>query len=248
MPPLWTHLIPATLEGKARHNVQNAMFAALIAYKMDLKLEDIRHGLRTFDTSFFQAPGRMNVFHEHPFKVILDYGHNAAAVQALCDLVTDMEVLGRRICVLAAPGDRRDQDVEDIARAAAGSFDLYICRRDDTLRGREPNEIPELLRSALMKAGVSEEQIRIVPDERLAIDTGLRAAEPDDLLLIFGDQIKRCWDQITRFSPGLEHPAEAVPVSEAVATVAKPADLSLSGQQKLVRDERGVRLAREAED
>ena len=25
---LWTHLIPATMEGKATHNVQNAMFAA----------------------------------------------------------------------------------------------------------------------------------------------------------------------------------------------------------------------------
>ncbi len=250
MPLLWTHLIPATLEGKARHNVQNAMFAAVIAYKLDLKLEDIRHGLRTFDTSFFQAPGRMNVFYEHPFKVILDYGHNPAAVQALCDLVSDMEVLGRRICVLAAPGDRRDQDVEDIARAAAGRFDLYVCKRDDSLRGREPNEIPELLRSGLLAAGVSDDQILIVPDEQLAIDTGLRAAESDDLLLVFGDQIKRSWDQITRFSPGLKRPEEAVPVSEPVASAAKPADLSLSlaGAEKLVRDERGVRLARQTED
>ncbi|MEE9207936.1 MAG: cyanophycin synthetase [Gemmatimonadota bacterium] len=265
MPLLWTHLIPATLEGKARHNVQNAMFAAVIAYKMGLKLEDIRHGLRTFDTSFFQAPGRMNVFHEHPFKVILDYGHNAAAVQALCDLVTDMEVIGRRICVLAAPGDRRDQDVGDIARAAAGCFDLYICKRDDALRGREPNEIPEMLRSELMAAGVSEDQILMVPDEQLAIDTGLRAAEPDDLLLVFGDQIKRCWDQITRFSPGLESPAEAFPVAGPAPSAADnergakrsvapspppetPADLIEAGQTKLVRDERGVRLARETED
>ena len=27
IPLLWTHLIPATLEGRAMHNVQNAMFA-----------------------------------------------------------------------------------------------------------------------------------------------------------------------------------------------------------------------------
>ena len=85
IPLLWTHLIPATLEGRAMHNVQNAMFAAAMAFSMGVKLEDIRHGLRTFDTSFFQAPGRMNVFDEHPFKVILDYGHNAHAVQMLTD-------------------------------------------------------------------------------------------------------------------------------------------------------------------
>ena len=87
IPLLWTHLIPATLEGRALHNVQNAMFAAAMAYSMGVKLENIRHGLRTFDTTFFQAPGRMNVFDEHPFKVILDYGHNPAAVRAMCHLV-----------------------------------------------------------------------------------------------------------------------------------------------------------------
>jgi hypothetical protein len=33
MPLLWTHLIPATLEGMAKHNVQNAMFAAAMALR-----------------------------------------------------------------------------------------------------------------------------------------------------------------------------------------------------------------------
>ena len=80
IPLLWTHLIPATLEGRALHNVQNAMFAAAIAFSLGIKLDAIRQGLRTFDTTFFQAPGRMNVFNEHPFKVLFDYGHNAHAV------------------------------------------------------------------------------------------------------------------------------------------------------------------------
>ena len=93
---------------------------------MGLKLEDIRHGLRTFDTTFFQAPGRMNIFDEHPFKVILDYGHNPAAVEAMCQLVERLDVAGRRLVVLAAPGDRRDEDIADIGRIAAGRFDRYI--------------------------------------------------------------------------------------------------------------------------
>ena len=83
----WTYLIPATMEGKATHNVQNAMFAAALGYSMGKSLDDIRHGLRTFDSTFFQAPGRMNIYDEHPFKVILDYAHNGAAVKAICDLV-----------------------------------------------------------------------------------------------------------------------------------------------------------------
>src|ERR671915_931152 len=171
IPLVWTHLIPATLEGRAGHNVQNAMFAAAMTFSMGLKLGDIRHGLRTFDTTFFQAPGRMNIYDEHSFKVILDYGHNPAAVEAMCDLVERLDVVGRRICVLAAPGDRRDQDIADIGRIAAGSFDRYICRRDDNLRGRKPDEVPQLLRDALLANGVPADHIEVIPDEQLAVDT-----------------------------------------------------------------------------
>ncbi|MEY3360089.1 MAG: cyanophycin synthetase, partial [Pseudomonadota bacterium] len=97
IPLMWTHLVPATLEGKAMHNVQNAMFAAAMAFSLGVSLDAIRQGLRTFDTSFFQAPGRMNVFSEHPFKVILDYGHNAHAVGVMTDLVRRMDVQNRRL-------------------------------------------------------------------------------------------------------------------------------------------------------
>lgn len=55
LPLLWTHLIPATLEGRATHNVSNAMFAAAMAFALGLRLEAIRQGLRTFDTTFFQS-------------------------------------------------------------------------------------------------------------------------------------------------------------------------------------------------
>ena len=54
MPVLWTHLIPATMEGKAIHNVQNAMFAVAVSYSMKLGLDDIKDGLRIFTTAFFK--------------------------------------------------------------------------------------------------------------------------------------------------------------------------------------------------
>src|SRR5277367_2249813 len=133
IPLMWTHLIPATLEGRAMHNVQNAMFAAALAFSLDIKLDAIRQALRTFDSTFFQAPGRMNVYDEHPFKVIFDYAHNAHAVGAMADLAARLDVRGRRIVVVAGPGDRRDEDIRAIADKVAGRFDHYICRRDDGL-------------------------------------------------------------------------------------------------------------------
>ena len=196
IPLLWTHLIPATLEGRATHNVQNAMFAASMAFSLGVKLDAIRQGLRTFDTTFFQAPGRMNVFNEHPFKVLFDYGHNAHAVGMLADLAGRLDVPGRRIVVLAGPGDRRDDDLRAIAQAVAGRFDHYICRRDDNLRDRKPEEVPRLMAATLLAAGVPQTAISVIPDEQEAIEAALRMGRQGDLLLVFADALVRSWKQI----------------------------------------------------
>ncbi len=277
IPLLWTHLIPATMEGRALHNVNNAMFAAAMAYSMGVRLDTIRQGLRTFDTTFFQAPGRANVFDEHPFKVIVDYGHNAHAVEAMCRLATGLDVTGRRLVVLAGPGDRRDEDLREVARVAAGRFDHYICRRDDGLRGRAPDEVPRIIAEALRANGVPDDRITIIPDEQEAVDAGLRMAEAGDLLLIFVDQITRSWKQVIGFRPdapgGSAHAGDATPGAGASAagaakgsgssagdapreapgllayeTPGARADDAASARVELVRDERGVRLARESDD
>jgi cyanophycin synthetase len=251
IPLVWTHLIPATLEGRATHNVQNAMFAAAMAFSLGIKLDAIRQGLRTFDTTFFQAPGRMNVFNEHPFKVLFDYGHNAHAVGVMADLAQRLDVTGRRIIVLAGPGDRRDEDLQAIAQAVAGRFDHYICRRDDNLRDRDGDEVPLIMSRTLESTGVPRSAISIIPDEQEAIDAALRMGEAGDLLLIFADALTRSWKQITKFRPaGAPEPApRAAPVTSAplIAETAAEAPVftSLEG---LLRDERGIRLAPEIDD
>ncbi|WP_027245710.1 cyanophycin synthetase [Leisingera daeponensis] len=243
IPVLWSHLIPATLEGKAIFNVQNAMFAAAMAYSFGVDLDNIRHGLRTFDTSYFQAPGRMNVFDEHPFKVILDYGHNPAALKAMAALADQMEVKGRRLCVASMPGDRRDEDVADAGASLAGHFDHFICKADDHRRGRGHDEIPQMLRKALMDAGTADEAISIIPDEVEALNKALEMAGPGDLLVIFGDDTARCWKQIIYFNSDGETP------EAGTAPAASPVDTSFEDMfeidQNLIRDARGVRLARE---
>ncbi len=246
IPLLWTHLIPATVEGRALHNVQNAMFAAALARNMGVSLEHIRQGLRTFDTTFFQAPGRMNIFDEHPFKVIFDYAHNAAAVKAMADLVDRFEVRGRRIVVLSAPGDRRDEDIVEIAQVAAGHFDHYICRRDDRPRGRGEDEVPTMLRDALIGAGVDPERVRVIVDERAAIQAALGMAQADDLLLILADAITRGWKQVVYFNSGdvASHPSP----SEVRTAPIDVGPFELDAGVELVRDGRGVRIAREQSD
>ena len=246
-PLLWTHLIPATIEGRAMHNVQNAMFAAALAYNMGIGLEDIRHGLRTFDSTFFQAPGRMNIYDEHPFKVILDYAHNPAAVKAICDVVDRFEIDGRRIVVLAAPGDRRDQDIREIAEIAAGHFDHYICRRDDNTRGRGPDEVAVMLKDKLLEEGVHADAIEVVPDEQEATSHALEIANTGDLILVLGDNVKRTWKQIIYFNSGA-HGEEVTTKAPVPIDLPETEDFTFDAGVEIISDERGVRIAREEAD
>lgn len=235
MPLMWTQLIPATLEGKALHNVENAMFAAGMAYALGKTLDQVRAGLRTFDNSFFQSPGRMNVFDEHGFRVILDYGHNEAAVGAMVDVIDRLKPRGRRIVGVTCPGDRRDEDVAAIAAKVAGHFDTYICHRDDNMRDRGPDEIPKLMRAALIAEGVAPDAITIIEEEEKALDAALSQAQPDDLLLFFCEAITRGWKQIVHFTPEFE-PAE--PESAAKRLAASTFDVPEGFV--LTSDDRGV--------
>ncbi|HEY2292729.1 MAG TPA: cyanophycin synthetase [Thermoanaerobaculia bacterium] len=205
IPLLWARQIPATIEGRALHNIQNAMFAAAVAHGLGVGVENIRQGLRTFSTDFFQAPGRLNFYNEHPFRVLLDYAHNAHGMEAVARTVRELAVHGRRIGVIAAPGDRRDEDILALAIAAAPAFDLILLREDDDLRGRPPGESAALLRQGLLAAGFCPE--RIVPGyfkEDESVRRALEMARAGDLLVIFGDKLARIWEQIVSFKPGVE--------------------------------------------
>jgi len=149
-----------------------------------------------------------------------------------------------------------------IAGAVAGHFDHYICRRDDNLRDRAPDEVPRLQAEALRAAGVPPGSISIIPDEQEAVDAALRMGEAGDLILIFADALARSWKQITKFKPEGVSKATADPPAAAATdrdgqntgvhhyrsapTATDPVpDFKLEG---FIRDERGVHMAPESDD
>ena len=251
-PLMWTHLIPATLEGRAMHNVQNAMFAAALAYGLNVSRDNIENGLRTFATTFFQAPGRCNIFDEHPFKVIMDYAHNAHGVGVMAQLTDRLQAVGRKLVVLTAPGDRRDEDIRALAEAAAGHFDHYIIKEDDNTRGRRQDEVAKIVRDTLLKHGISDSAIETLHDEQKAVEHALKMAQPGDLLMIFADQIPRTWKQIIYFKPETgtsvirpllgDHPAAMM------SSLAGVEEFSSGGDMELLTDGRGVYVAIEDAD
>ena len=204
MPVLYTHLIPATFGGRARMNVANALAASAAAWAAGAHLHDIRQGLRTFSTSFFQAPGRLNLVDVGGVRVFIDYCHNVDGMRQLADFVNRMMVesqtkpgrlgatdtgsrSGRAIGVLGIPGDRRDDDQRQYGEIAAGAFDEIIVREDKNLRGRGPGEsatnVIEGVRQARTNGSVRATRAEKVLDEMTAVRTALRRAIPGDLVV-----------------------------------------------------------------
>jgi cyanophycin synthetase len=102
--------------------------------------------------------------------------------------------------------------------------------------------VPTLLRDTLISEGVPPDQIELIPDEVEATEAGLRAAHAGDLLLIFGDNVARSWEQIVTFRPlQAERRAARRPRTRPAPGPMPPAERPAS----YVRDVRGVRFARE---
>ncbi len=207
IPLLWTHLIPATLEGKARFNVANALAATAIGYSLGVPVETIRQALRTFTTSFYQTPGRLNIFDEHPFRVIMDYGHNPAALAHMADLVAKLRPSYRRVIgVISGPGDRRDNDLRQLGAIAAKMFDDMIIKQDKSLRGRAPGEAAALVRAGAIDGGMDESRITTILPELEAVDAALSRAQSGDLVVVFADQVTAVWKRIIYFGRGENTP------------------------------------------
>jgi len=184
--------------------VANALAAAAAAWAAGAHLHDIRQGLRTFSTWFFQAPGRLNLVDVGGVRVFIDYCHNVDGMRQLADFVNRMMVEtpkksgrvgapatgsrpGRAIGVLGIPGDRRDDDQREYGAIAAGAFDEIIVREDANLRGRAPGEtaanVIEGVRQAKAAGAARAAKSEKVLDEMSAVRAALRRAVPGDLVV-----------------------------------------------------------------
>jgi cyanophycin synthetase len=211
---VWTHLIPATFEGRARMNVQNALAATAASWAAGAHLHDIRQGLRTFATSYYMAPGRMNMFELDGYRVVVDYAHNPPALRAVGDFVERLTepspggarapVTGRRIGVVATAGDRRDDDIREMGRVAAGIFDEIVIREDENNRGRPRGNTAALIAEGIESAG-TERRASFVSTNLVELDAtreALDRAAEGDVVVVCVDHANQVWKELQRRQHG----------------------------------------------
>lgn len=192
--------IPATMEGRIRVNIENAMAAAAAALADDVNLDYIRLGLRTFNNSFANTPGRFNLLDLGTKRVLMDYCHNVAGLESIADFVSRMEA-DRTVAVVSLPGDRSDEDMQAFGHLAGKTFDKIIIREDDNTRGRAAGEIAGLLRDAIASSGKNMDDVQIVLDEMEASHLAVDQSEKGDLVVLLVDKPTQVWEQLTGEAP-----------------------------------------------
>lgn len=189
--------IPATYGGKVMFNADNAMAAVAATYAQGITPEQIREGLMAFQPTIDSAPGRMNLVDVGDFKVLIDYGHNVAAIRALNEFVRGL-MPGRIIRMAAGVGDRRTEDIIAFGRLMAfASNHVIVC--DPSPRRRKVGETPLIVKEGLIQGGMKEDQIDIVVREREATAMALGMANPGDLVILQVENIQQVIQDVLDF-------------------------------------------------
>ncbi len=188
--------VPITYGGKALHNVMNCLPAVLSTYFWrNIEIDDIKLALQTFIPSATQTPGRLNMFQFRHFKFLVDFAHNPAGLELLCDFVSKME--GEpKVGIISGTGDRRDEDIKELGRISAKYFDEIIIRCDKNLRGRTAEEIVGLLLEGIAETKPKDIPITTIYNEKEAIMHAYHTAKPGSLITIMCDVVAEALDLI----------------------------------------------------
>jgi len=188
--------VPITYGGKATHNIMNCLPAVLAAYLWrNIKIDDIKLALQTFLPSPTQTPGRLNLFQFKNFKFLVDFAHNPAGLELLCDFMNKLDGTPK-IGIISGTGDRRDDDIRDLGRISAKYFDEIIIRQDKHLRGRTAEEMVALLVEGINEGKTKEIPIEIIYNEKEAIMYAYNSAKPGSLITIMCDVVAEALDLI----------------------------------------------------
>lgn len=158
-------------------NVMNALQASSVARLLGIGWDSIVAGI-----SAVRVPGRFEpVDAGQPFAVYVDFAHTPDGLERVLGAARETAGSGRLISVFGCGGDRDRAKRPLMGEIGVRLSDVAYFTSDNP----RSEEIEAILNDMLL--GVSERQnVRVVPDRRMAIESALRDAHPGDVVVIAG--------------------------------------------------------------
>ncbi len=178
--------MPLSASGHAAYNVSNLAGAALAAAGLGIQPATIAAVLATFGASRKDNPGRMETWRFGGITVFMDYAHNPEGLEGLLNVASLGRGPGRLGLLLGQAGNRDDGAIRGLAAMAARfEPDLLVLKDlDGFMRGREPGEVPSILRKELEARGMAADRLRVVLPEEEAVLALLGWASGGDVLVL----------------------------------------------------------------
>lgn len=174
--PIESHLV-------GEHNVYNVLASLGVALHEGATPTQIQEAV----ARVVNVPGRFErVLAGQPFTVVVDYAHTE---DALIRLLTAAQTVrtGRLITVFGCGGDRDRGKRPKMGKAAVRLSDVVILTSDNP-RTEDPLAILEEVEVGVREAMAERPQVHYqkIADRREAIETAIRLARPDDMVVIAG--------------------------------------------------------------
>ncbi|MEM8497581.1 MAG: Mur ligase family protein [Pseudomonadota bacterium] len=192
--------VPMTMNGAAEHNVANALGVIGLCRTLGFSSEQIHQGLASFGSSADDNPGRGNVFDYDGASVMVDFAHNPHSVNAIVSTLSQLPA-ERRLVLLGHAGDRSEESIRQLARAAhaLGVDQWVVADLPNYLRGRQAGEVPAIICDELAQLGVLPESIlrsdTVAQGARVALSW---ARNGDNLLLLALDDREEIFQMLGR--------------------------------------------------
>ena len=108
--------------------VSNAMHAVAASYLSGISTADIRMALSGFQAGYESTPGRLNVFDELPFRIIMDFAHNPDGMRRIGEFAGQQTVPGRKLIAFSGASSRPDETIRNMGRAVEGILISIFAR------------------------------------------------------------------------------------------------------------------------
>jgi cyanophycin synthetase len=179
--------MPLSIGGIAAYNVANLAAAALAAITLGIPAALIAAVFARFGARLSDNPGRMMRFEFNGAHVLIDYAHNPEGLRGFLSVANQLRGSTSRLgLLLGHAGNRKDADIAELARVAAGfGPELVVVKEDEAhLRGRAPGEIPRIIRNELLRLGLAESAVPVRNTELEAARFALQWAQRGDVLAL----------------------------------------------------------------
>lgn len=180
-------MLPVMMNGAADFQTSNLLATIAACRAFGIEHDVLLKSLINF-SSWANNPGRANLYRLNGGHVMVDYGHNTKAFDAICRMTStwnDRQVTG----IISVPGDRDDSIIDRAARAAAKGFDKIIIREDHDLRGRKQGDVANILCRAIRETSPATE-CEVILDEIEALRQAVSRMVKNEVIVVFYEKLQ----------------------------------------------------------